>query len=138
MRAKDLMRRDVLTVHEDDLVTDLHDALVGKNLHGAPVVNDHGDLVGMVSQLDVHFAAVTRSRRDGPASGRRSPEPLRVKEIMTPSPVSATEETSVVDLCKMLHKLRLHRVPIVRGRKVIGVISTLDVCGAIGRGERLD
>jgi CBS domain-containing protein len=138
MRAKDLMRRDVLTVHEDDLVTDLHDALVGKNLHGAPVVNDDGDLVGMVSQLDVHFATVTRSGQGSDASGRRGSQPLRVKEIMTAPPVSATEQTRLVDLCKMLHKLRLHRVPIVRGRKVTGVISSLDVCGAVGRGERLD
>ena len=138
MLVKDLMRRDVLTVHEDDLVEELLDALVGKNLHGAPVVSDEGDLVGMISQTDIHFGAMTRSRIRAAGAPESETGPLRVGEIMTSPPVSATEETRIVDLCKMMRRLRIHRVPIVRGTKVTGVISSLDICGAIARGEKLD
>jgi CBS domain-containing protein len=138
MQAKDLMRRDVLTVHEDDLVEELLDALVGKNLHGAPVVDAKGDLVGMISQTDIHFGAMTRSTIRAAGSDNSAAAALRVGEIMTSPPVSATEDTRIVDLCKMMRRLRLHRVPIVRGRKVTGVISSLDIVGAIARGEKLD
>ena len=137
MLAKELMVRDVLTVCEDEPADNLLDALVGHHIHGAPVVNRDGDLVGMVSQLDVHIGAMTRRTGGGPESPDRPATPLTVGEIMTSPALSATEETSVVDLCKMMHRLRIHRVPIVRGRKVTGVVSSLDICGAIGKGQKL-
>ena len=137
MRAKDLMVRDVLTVCEDEPADSLLDALVGHHIHGAPVLNRAGDLVGMVSQLDVHIGAVTRRAGGGPESPDRPAPALTVGEIMTSPALSATEETFVVDLCRMMHRLRIHRVPIVRGRKVTGVVSSLDICGAIGKGWKL-
>ena len=137
MRAKDLMVRDVLTVCEDELAESLLDALVGHHIHGAPVVNRAGDLVGIVSQLDVHFGAMTRRAGGGPESPGRTPSALTVGEIMTSPALSATEETSVADLCKMMHRLRIHRVPIVREGKVAGMVSSLDICGAIGEGRDL-
>jgi CBS domain-containing protein len=137
MRAKDLMRRDVLTVREEDPVDETLDALVGKHIHGAPVVDAEGDLVGLVSQLDLHFGMMTRRPAGETAPTADADHRLRVGEIMTSPAVSAGEETTIADLCRMMHRLRLHRVPIVRGRKVTGVISSLDICGAIGRGEDL-
>ena len=137
MQAKDLMRRDVLTVREEDPVDDTLDALVGKHIHGAPVVDAKGNLVGLISQLDLHFGMMTRKLADDAESNPGGDHRLRVGEIMTAPAVSAGEATEVADLCKMMHRLRLHRVPIVRGRKVTGVISSLDICGAIGRGEDL-
>ena len=136
MRVKDLMNPKVLVVREDDSVADLLDALVGRHIHGAPVVDAGGDLVGMVSQLDVHFGSMTRSRESGEDSAATG-QSLKVREIMTSPAVHVTEEATVTDLCRMMHRLRIHRVPVVRGRKVIGVISSLDICGAIGRGESL-
>lgn len=131
------MVKDVLTVCEDEPVDGLLDALVSHHIHGAPVVNRDGDLVGMVSQLDVHVGAMTRRTGSGPEGPGRSSCALTVGEIMTSPALSATEETSVVDLCKMMHRLRIHRVPIVRGRKVTGMISSLDICQAIGAGLKL-
>jgi CBS domain-containing protein len=132
------MKRDVLTVREDDRVEDLLDALVGKHIHGAPVVNDEGELVGMVSQLDIHFGTMTRGRMYDVSSASPMAAPLRVRDIMTAPAVSVAEQTELIDLCRMMHRLRLHRVPVVRNGKVTGVISSLDICGAIGRGERVN
>jgi CBS domain-containing protein len=138
VRIKDLMQRNVLTVQEEDSVEDLMDALVEQHIHGAPVVNDKGELIGVVSQLDIHLGATGRSRDGRQGGGRRSDAALKVRDIMTAPAVHATEETSVSDLCRMMHRLRIHRVPIVKDRKLTGVISSLDICAAVGRGERLD
>jgi len=131
------MVKDVLTVCQDEPVDGVLDALVGHHIHGAPVVDRKGNLVGMVSQLDLHLGAMTRRAEDGVGPAGRSKDALTVREIMTSPALSATEETPVADLCKMMHRLRIHRVPIVRGRKVTGVVSSLDVCGAIGQGKKL-
>jgi CBS domain-containing protein len=137
MRVKDLMEKEVLTVKADDLVEDLLDALVGKHIHGAPVVDDSGELIGMVSQLDIYFGSMTRSGEEGSGPNSKDSAHLKVGEIMTAPAVSVGETAKIPDLCKMMHKLRIHRVPVVRQQKVIGVISSLDICAAVARGDDL-
>lgn len=135
MQASDLMRTEVFSVREDDSVETLMDALVGEHIHGAPVLDAAGGLVGVVTQQDVFFAAMTRGR-DGEAGAVR-PEAVKVRSIMTAPAVSASEDTDIRSLCRMMHRLRIHRVPIVREGRVTGIISSLDICAALGRGEEL-
>jgi CBS domain-containing protein len=137
MRVKDLMEKEVLTVKADDLVEDLLDALVGKHIHGAPVVDDSGELIGMVSQLDIYFGTMTRSGEEGSGASNKDKAHLKVGEIMTAPAVSVGASAKIPDLCKMMHKLRIHRVPVVQRHKVIGVISSLDICAAVARGDDL-
>lgn len=137
MRVKDLMETEVLTVKTDDPVEDLLDALVGKHIHGAPVVDESGALIGMVSQLDIYFGTMTRSGETGGGRRKKRSARLTVGEIMTAPAVSVGESAKIPDLCKMMHKLRIHRVPVVRHRRVIGMISSLDICAAVSRGDDL-
>jgi len=130
MRAADLMRTDVVTFRENDPIEEVLDVLVEQHIHGAPVVDERGELVGVISQLDIHFGRMTREEDDGERSGG-----LTARDVMTSPPVSATEETAVVDLCQLMYKLRIHRVPIVRGSRIVGIVSSLDVCQAIASGK---
>lgn len=138
MRVKDLMKKEVLTVHTDDAVEDLLDALVGKHIHGAPVVDDAGELVGVVSLLDVYFGTMTRLERQGGGPRKKRENALKVRDIMTSPAVSIGERARIPDLCEMMHKLRLHRVPVVRSKKVIGMVTSLDICAAVARGDSFD
>jgi predicted transcriptional regulator len=138
MRVKDLMKKEVLTVHTDDAVEDLLDALVGKHIHGAPVVDDAGELVGVVSLLDVYFGTMTRLEDRAVGPHRENGSALKVSDIMTSPAVSIGERAKISDLCEMMHKLRLHRVPVVQKKKVIGMITSLDICAAVARGDDFD
>ncbi len=131
MLAKDLMRPDVVTVGEDESIADLLDVFVRQNIHGAPVLNRRGELVGGVTQQDVYFGSATQ----GPEPGKG--DDLKVKDIMTSPAVSATETTEVASRWEMMYKLKIHRVPILRDGVVTGIVSSLDICGAISRGESL-
>jgi CBS domain-containing protein len=141
VQAKELMRRDVVTVREDDTVQELIEVLVREHIHGVPVLNRSGKLVGMVTQQDIFFSSMTRALDGEPAAARRGAgvpaETLKARDIMTSPAVSATEETNVLKLCELMHRLRIHRVPIVRQGKLIGIVSSLDICEALVRGERL-
>ena len=62
MKARDIMVRDVITVHPDTLVRDIACLMVEKHISGVPVLSDNRKLVGMVSQSDLlHRADVGRS-----------------------------------------------------------------------------
>ena len=78
-------------------------------------------------------AAPRRGERPFWADQRAASDPLRmpVKAIMTSPAISAEEATPIADLCHVMWNLRIHRVPIVRGGHVTGLISSMDLCRAI-------
>jgi CBS domain-containing protein len=123
MLAKELMRRDVFTVRDDTGVGDLIDLMVRERIHGCPVIDGNGKLVGVVTQQDVFFSGL---------SGRNR---MTVRELMTSPAVSADEETEILSLCRMMHRLGIHRVPIVKDGKVTGIISSLDIVGELAARE---
>ena len=137
MLAKELMRREVFTIRDDRPLSELIDLLVREHIHGCPVVDRNGELVGIVTQQDVFFSAVTRDRAEGSGESKKrrgTPEALEVRDLMTSPAVSADEETEILNLCRMMHRLRIHRVPIVKDGKVTGIISSLDVLGQLADG----
>src|SRR3989337_2396130 len=81
LTAADIMTRDVIAVAPDMTVAETSELLTRYRIHGAPVVDAAGQLVGMVSLVDL-VGRVGES----------------VKEVMTPDPVSAGEDTPVGEL----------------------------------------
>lgn len=67
------------------------------------------------------------------AEDRKAADPLRmpVSAIMTSPAISAKEQTPVSELCNVMSNLKIHRVPIVRGGRVTGLVSSMDLCRAI-------
>jgi CBS domain-containing protein len=126
MVAKELMRREVFTIREDATVEELVDLLVREHIHGCPVLDASGSLVGVVTQQDVFLGGATRG---ADAAGA----PATVGDLMTSPAVVATEDTEIGSLCAMMLRLRIHRIPIVHEGKVTGIISSLDIIGEWAR-----
>lgn len=128
MKARDLMQRDVVTISADASVGQLCDIIQAKHVNGVPVTGANGELVGIVSEEDVLFGAMGTPER------HRLVTTARVGEIMTAPAVCATEETDVVELCRMLWGMRIHHIPIVSGTRIIGIVSSLDLVRAVAEG----
>ena len=147
MRASDIMTRDVATVTPDTRIEELCDLLRERKITGAPVIDSEGRLVGIVSKDDVLFRG-----RSGGSESRQTPDikqlftsgfvgfdqagggPHEVGQIMTRGVISAPEDATVADLCRLMWDRRIHRVPIVRGEVLVGIVSALDVCRAVTNG----
>lgn len=110
MEARDIMTKDVLTLTPDMTVAEAQDVLLRYRIHGAPVVDRTEQLVGMVSLVDL----VARSGQ-------------RVRDIMNPDPVTASEDTPVEEVAALMLDQMVRRVPIVRGNRVVGIISASDI-----------
>ena len=188
LRARDLMTRTPVTVPADMKVGALCDLLQEKNINGAPVVDEGGRLVGVVTQEDIIYGAMghpspddgefrsaappapeaktASGRKAGIASKRvvamlrgrhlqeapparprqgekpfwaehRAPDPMEmpVSTIMTSPAISAEEDTLVLDLCRIMWSLRIHRVPILKRGTVTGLVSSMDLCRAVLEGK---
>lgn len=128
MNAKDLMQSHVTTIREDATIEQLCDVLQSAHVNGVPVVNEGGELVGIVSEEDVLFGAMGGAPAGPGGSG------ATVAEIMTSPAVCATPETDIVELCRMMWGMRIHHVPIVDGGRLLGIVSSLDLVRAVAEG----
>jgi len=132
MQVSDLMRRSVVTVRDDTPVPEVLDLMVREHLHGVPVLDGDKKLVGVVTQQDVYFSAMTQGR-----SGSSQPRRMLVGDIMTAPAVSVAADTDLRGLCGIMHRLRIHRLPVVNDGKLVGIVSSLDICAAVHRGDKI-
>ncbi len=110
MEAREIMSTDVVAVAPDMLVAEAADLLLRYRIHGAPVVDAAEQMVGMVSFMDL---AARRGKT--------------VREVMAPDPVYASEDTPVGEVAAMMLDQIVRRVPIVRGGRVVGIVSASDI-----------
>lgn len=149
--AADVMNPNVLLVQEDMTLDELANFLVDNEISGAPVEDDAGRLVGVVSVTDVAQAvAADRSPGSNPDFyvrewggvltrdsvrdlGAGSAE-LRVRDIMTPTVYSVDEQTSIPEVAETLIKSHIHRLLVTRGgERVVGILTSSDLLGLLVR-----
>lgn len=123
------MHTDVATVREDLPVGDLCDVLQVAHVNGLPVLSADGELVGIVTEQDVLYGTMGgRDAGDGV-------NPLLVRDIMTSPAVCATEDADIVELCGLMWGMRIHRIPIVREGRIVGMVTALDLVRAVAEGS---
>jgi CBS domain-containing protein len=129
MRVRDIMRRRVARAQPDETMADLIRLLVRESISGAPVVDDKGHLVGVVSMRDVlgKIASALESNRESLDSLLAT---RRVKEIMTPLVYAVAPETSISELATTLRREGVHRAFVLEDGRLCGVVSTYDVLRA--------
>ena len=141
--AKDIMRRKVVAVESWLTLPELSKLFQEKGISGAPVVDEVGAILGVVSQTDL-----VRTRREEPAGvpsyhrefddAARSAglhfeelDHRRVEQIMTPGAISLDEMTPVEKVAKVMIDSHIHRVIITRGDRLAGIVTTMDMMRAL-------
>lgn len=158
LTATDIMVSDVITVRLETTMEEVSELFQIHNINGAPVVDEDGLLVGIVTEDDVVVGGMGFSdeeldtleddegeeageapaappAEDEATEGEAVCETRRVEEIMTPRPIAVEEDTPVEELCRLMWKLKIHRIPIVSQGRVRGIVSTIDICRLIVEGK---
>ena len=147
-RAGQIMNADVILVREDMDVKELAHLFLKRQISGAPVVDGDNELVGVISQTDLVYHSLTRGEaladdshfyESARMEGRRIPlgfqiedmNSVPVSEIMTPVVHSVSERAGLQTIINLMTRKHIHRVVVTRGKKVVGIISALDVLGAV-------
>jgi len=108
--VKEVMTRNVITFREDSTLEEIALTLSSKRITGAPVVTAEGHVVGIISETDV-FSKKGKTARD----------------IMSLRVISVTEDTGIDEAARLLIGERIRRVPVIRGGKMVGLLSRSDV-----------
>ena len=148
LTAADLMSREVTAISRHLSLRSAAHLLSQAHVSGAPVVDARGSCVGVISSTDfVHWAEGSRpSRSHGPHfecacsdwqvfDSDELPEE-EVGTYMTEDPVTATPNTSVGEMARMMIDAHIHRIIIVdEGNRPVGVVSSTDILGAVAASE---
>ncbi|HEY7850646.1 MAG TPA: CBS domain-containing protein [Ktedonobacterales bacterium] len=110
LRARDIMSHHVITISPEASIHDAARLLSEYNISGVPVVDDAEQMIGIITEADL-----------------LSKEGKRVADIMTPRVTTAQEDTPVESIAQILTSNRFKRLPIVRGERVVGVVSRADI-----------
>jgi CBS domain-containing protein len=128
LRVSDIMRREAVTASASETMSQAARRLVQYGISGAPVVNDVGECVGVLSAVD--FVRRDLLRTDATAANGHRDE--SVAAHMSSGAVSISAEASLVDAARAMCLKHVHRLPVLdRSSKVIGVISSLDIVAAV-------
>ena len=102
----------------------VYQALQRMSEHGIGflVVLDGGDLAGVVSERDYARKVVLRDR-----ASKDTP----VRDIMTTKVVTVTPDRTIPQCIALMHEHGIRHLPVVEGRKVIGVLSVRDLLRAV-------
>ncbi len=130
MKVKELMTPNVLTVSKDMSIRRLVKLLVEQRITGAPVVDDTGALIGIVSAKDViraidHLIKVKLSIDEQQEDRGRF---NWVEGLMTSNVITAGEDDDVQEVFRTMVERKIHRVPVVREGRPVGIISSQDAC----------
>lgn len=121
--VKDYMARTLVTFKPDTDVLDAVHVLVTKRIAGAPVVDDEGNLLGMLSELDcmkVALDAGYHGNWGGPVS-----------DFMSDGVKTVDAEMSIVDLAQVFVTSGFRRFPVMQDTRLVGQISRRDVLRAL-------
>jgi CBS domain-containing protein len=136
-------------VREDVSVESLAGLLLDQGLHGVPVVDAAGRLIGFVSTLDL----VRHQHDDGDATPEAERaadldevmsdgfhvEPLAratVRDVMTPTALALCETAPIVQAAALMAFEGVHQIPIVSELGVVvGLLTALDVMRWVAEGH---
>ncbi len=141
LKAKDIMTKDVITVKPDTTIEELARTLMKNQISGAPVVDDKGKLVGIVTENDLisknsrlHIPTILRLFDAYiPLGTSRMETDIKrmtantVGDICSKEVITIDSETSLEYIATLITERKIHLLPVLTEGKLVGIIGKKDL-----------
>lgn len=136
------MTREVITISPDTEIAQVAKLLLTKRINGVPVVNDTGELVGILCQSDLiiqqknipipslftlldGYIPLTSSKK----LDREVDKIMATKaaDAMTANPVTVHPDTGIEEIAALMVEKNYHTLPVVDAGKLVGIVGKEDV-----------
>lgn len=152
MIASDIMNADVVSARDSMTVHQLAIVLETNQVSGVPVLDDAGSLVGVVSSSDViltdeafegdpvldsDFHTQLNDAGGDELGGYDTAgnTDTLVRDIMSTTVITAESTASIAKLAEIMYHHHIHRVVILDDRRLVGIVSTMDILRAVMEGQ---
>ncbi len=117
VKVGDLMTQKVVNIDANMTANEVARLIVEHKIEGFPVT-EKGKLIGIVTGWDLLTKVVSKGL---------NPNKVKVKEFMTPSPITCSPNDSVLEAAKIMVKYGIKRIPVVGNGKVVGIFTSYDI-----------
>jgi IMP dehydrogenase len=111
-QADELVIRDVVTASPEQTVSDVDRMMAREGVNGAPVVDDDGRVLGIISGTDIRPYLEVSDRDE-------------VREAMTDEVITASEDVEPREALELMYEHKIERVPIVDGENRLTGLMTM-------------
>lgn len=148
LTVADIMTRDVVAIKGTTTVREMADIFDTKRIGTLPVVDDAGNLVGIVSASDLveqdrplHIPTVISLfdwviPLEGEGALQRELKKISAQtasELASTDIVTVSPSDSVSKVAEIMSSKKLHSLPVVEGKKLVGMVSRIDIIRSMNR-----
>ena len=142
LTAKDIMTTNVITASRNVPIKELSELFVEHKINGLPVVDDGGEVIGVVTQGDLieqqknlHIPTVVAlfdavlfidSAKKFEDEAKKLAGKL-VDDIYHHNPVTVTPDTETGEIASLMAEKGMHTIPEVDAGKLVGIIGKIDI-----------
>ncbi len=146
LTAQDIMTREVIVVAPQTPVNEFAALITEKRISGAPVVDENGTVVGVVTESDLidqkkrlHIPTVAAIldaviMLENPFKLDKEFKKMTgttVADIATRQPITVTSATPVEEIATIMAEKRAHTLPVVDDGRLVGVVGKTDIIRTI-------
>ncbi len=144
MYAREVMSAPVVTARPDTPVKDLATLLATHKISGVPIVDDGGQVVGIVSESDFltklrhaekHQGIRGTLERLADPEGERKSGARVASELMASPAITADVGATVRDVVGLMTSHKVNRIPILDGTTLVGIVTRADVLRTFMRSD---
>jgi predicted transcriptional regulator len=143
--VKDVMNPDVMTVADEMTTGELARYLTEREISGAPVVDNQGHLIGVVSMTDIGRYMAEPSDLESTRGSEFYRDPAdevtledfgqryieqsaaTVRDVMTPVVHQVPANATVAEAARVMVREHIHRLVVTQGRQPVGIITSMDL-----------
>lgn len=154
LTARDLMQREVVTIGPETPLASVYRVLVAEGITGAPVVDDTGRVLGVISSADL-LRAVANEQDSGSSDSayfegmlefssssgdglsddfQDRLEQIPASDAMTDGAISVGLDTPLAEIARTMRMHRIHRVLVVEDSALEGILTSFDLVALLEKG----
>ena len=141
MNVADVMTRNPMTIDPEAPIATAIAVMRERELHHLPVVDDRGQLIGMITDRDLRSAAFAPAIVDYLSLGAQrrlrgivqALDNLRVRDTMTWDAVTIGPAAPVAQAAALMFEGRFGSLPVVEGGRLVGIVTERDVLKALAK-----
>lgn len=142
MKAADVMTKGVASVDPDLPLVEVAKFMLGRKVSAVPVLDQGGHLIGIISEGDLMRRSELHTEKqrswwlrlfigeDYLAREFVKVHGRKVRDVMTRNVITVTEGTPIEEIVSLFEEHGIKRVPVVRGKEVVGIVSRADLMRA--------
>jgi len=139
LKIKEVMILDLTSVSADTPIKEAVKIMSRQRMVGLPVVNNDQNVIGVITESDIAKACLPGYYKelqnpsfipdfDQFSQQAKKIAHFPVKEFMTREVFTVEEDTSRTEAANLLFRKRLRILPVVRGKKLVGILTPSSLC----------